>query len=127
MSNAIKISNLSETINKELNIYSSEITERIKDVAKEITEELVKNTRNDAPKRTGKFKKHISMKKTQETSRSVIFTWFVKDPEYRLSHLIAKGHKLKNGKESKKNDFIEKNEKIAIEKYEKNVKEVIGG
>lgn len=127
MANAIKISSLGKEIQNTLNLYHQDITNQVKIVTKEVANELGKNTKNDAPIRTGEYKKNIAVKKTNETNRGVTYTWYVKDPEYRLSHLIAKGHKLKNGKESKKNDFIEKNEKIAVETYEKRVKEVIEG
>lgn len=127
MANSIKISSLEKEIQNTLNMYHSDIVEQVKNVTKEVANELGKNTKRDAPKRTGEYKKSIAIKKTNETSRGITYIWYVKDPEYRLSHLIAKGHKLKNGRQSKKNDFIAKNEKIAIETYEKKVKEVIEG
>ena len=127
MANAIKISSLGKEIQNTLNMYHQDITNQIKVVTKEVANELGKNTKSDAPTRTGDYKKHIAVKKTNETMRGVTYTWYVKNPEHRLSHLIAKGHKLKNGKESKKNDFIEKNEKIAVETYEKRVRGVVEG
>ncbi len=125
MNNSIKMELLKDAISDTLKLYNEEITEEVKNIAKEVKDELVKNTKKDAPIRTGNYKKNITSVKTSESKRHVTYTWYVKDPEYRLSHLIAHGHRLKNGKKSRKNDFIEKNEKEAVNNYIKRVEGVV--
>ena len=92
MGNSIKvtINNIAPEIQNILNQYAGRITDKIKVLAKDTAEELTSNTKKDSPVRTGKFKRHIDYKKTRETSTSAVYTWYVKDPEYRLTHLIAK-------------------------------------
>lgn len=132
----IKIDELSDTIQKMLNSNAGKITSRIKDLSKDSAQELTKLTKRDAPVKTKEFKKHISCKLTRENSTSAVYTWYVKSPEYRLTHLIAKGHDLYVGAEKKNkipkkigrakgNDFLEKNLVVIQNKFEEGVKNII--
>lgn len=106
-------------------MYSNEITKELKSASDEVMKDLVKNTKKDANKRTGSFAKAISSKRTQESSRSRVNTWYVKDPEYRKAHLLEKGHAKRNGRRTKAYGFISKNEEIANQEYERRAEEII--
>jgi hypothetical protein len=93
INNNISITQLSPKMQEILNSYASKVTDKVKVLAKETAVDLTKSTKKDSPKDTGEFKRHITYKKTRETSTSAVYTWYVKDPEYRLTHLIAKGHR----------------------------------
>ena len=93
--------------------------------AKKASTELVKLTKQDSPVRSGRFKKSIASKKLLETNRSISYLWYVKSPEYRLTHLIKNGHQTKNGGRTKANDFITKNYNSVETQYEKDVENVI--
>lgn len=134
--NSISISKLSSELQDILNNNVGIITENVKVLAKDITEELVKNTKKASPKKTGEYKRHINYKKTRETSTNAVYTWYVKDPEYRLTHLIANGHKhiVGAGKGNKTpievgringNFPLAKNVIEAETKFVKGVKEII--
>lgn len=118
---------LSETINNELTIYSENVIDGVKKQAKKSMTQLVKQTKATAP--VGKSQKHyrdsIASKKLTENYRSISYLWYVKGSDYRLSHLLEKGHALRNGGRSKAFHFIEKATDSAIESYEKGVEEVI--
>lgn len=123
--NNISVTELSSEIQKILQQNVGRITDKVKILAKETANELTKETKKDSPVRTGKHKKHISNKKIKETSTSAVYVWHVKDPEYRLTHLITNGHAKRNGGRVKGNFPLDKDVKRAEKKFEKGVKEII--
>ena len=127
MDKKISLFELSKELKLVLDEYSSNIIQDMKKVTKETAEELKKDTKRDAPKKTKEYSKHISCKLTNENAKSITYTWYVKDPEYRLSHLIIKSHKMPHGGNSKSNDFLEKDEQKAVENYKKKIRKVIEG
>ena len=121
-----QIDNLSEAIMNELKLYSSGVNERVKEINDECMSEFVKDTKRDAPKGSrNKFYKNITSKTTYETQREKINTWYVKDPEYRLTHLIKNGHATRNGGRTRANDFISSNYEKMEKEYETKVKEAV--
>lgn len=125
VNNKIDVTKLSPKMQEMLNQYASKITDKVKVLAKETATELTKNTKKDSPKLTGEYKRHISCKKTKETSTNAVYTWYVKDPEYRLTHLLTNGHATRNGGRTKSNPYLSKNVIDAENKYVKGVKEII--
>lgn len=128
MSNrTIGIDDLGEAVARELTIYGENVIEGIKKEAKSSMSRLVKQTKATAP--VGNRKKHyrdsIKSKKTDESKRSVEYTWYVDGPDYRLSHLLEKGHALRDGGRTRGTHFIEKARDPIIEDYLKAVEEVI--
>ena len=130
----IDTSKLSEAISKELNLFSSDVIEGIKKVNDECTKKFVKNTRKDAPRghrKKGHYYTHIASKTTINTPNEKVNVWYVRSPEYRLTHLLKDGHKIKNkpnGKvygKTKDNDFLEKDYDILEKEYLEGIKEVI--
>ena len=127
MSTTISIDQLSETINRELTLYSENIIDGIKKQAKDSMSQLVKDTKATAP--VGNRKKHyrdsITSKKTAEDKNSVEYTWYVNGSDYRLSHLLEDGHALRDGGRVEGTHFIQKATDPIVEAYIKAVEEVI--
>lgn len=122
----ITIDSLGREINDILNEYKQEVTEEIKNVTHKVVNDFKEDTKRDAPRgRRKRFYKYIDVKTTSENYDGVVDTWYVKDPEYRLTHLIKNGHQKRNGGRTKSNDFIDKNYSKAEKKFEEKVKEVI--
>lgn len=127
MSNRTTIDQLSNVISRELTIYSNEITDGIKEVAKESIKQLVKETKATAPvgNRTKHYRDNITSKKMSDTRRAISYLWYVKGSDYRLSHLLNNGHQLRNGGRYEGTNFIGKASDTILEEYEKKVEEVI--
>ena len=123
----ISIDNLDSTIKEMLEEYSNEISEDVKIITHKVADNFKKNTQKDAPRGyRKKFYKNISIQKN-ETIHGAVDKWYVKDPEYRLTHLIKNGHQTKNGKRTKSNDFIDRNYEIAENELESMIVEVVQG
>lgn len=117
--------NLADLIHENLQFYSNEIRAGIeKEVNKSMTK-LVKNTKRDAPERTGRYKNAISSRKTIGTSGEYAKHWYVKAPYYRLTHLLNNGHAKRGGGRVNGDNHISDNEKEIVREFEQAVKEVI--
>lgn len=122
----ITINSLDSTIQDILNDYKKEVADGVKEVTHKVSNELKKDTQRDAPRgRRKKFYRHIAIKKVRETQDGAVDMWYVKDPEYRLTHLIKNGHQKRNGGRTKSNDFIDRNYEKAEKNFEEKIKEVI--
>ena len=73
INNNIKITQLSPKLQEILNKNAATITNKVKGLAKDTAVELTKNTKKDAPTKTREYKKHITYKKTKETSTDAYF------------------------------------------------------
>lgn len=129
MAKHTSVEQISKTISNELKIYSSSITKGMKKINDECMKEFVSDTKRDAPrsnsKRSGTFAKNITSKTTFETPNRKVNTWYVKDPEYRLTHLIKNGHAKRNGGRTKAQDFITPNYDKLEKNFDEGIKEVI--
>ena len=129
MAKHISVEQISKAISNELKLYNSSVTEGMKKINDECMKEFVSDTKRDAPKsnlkRKGTFAKNITSKTTLETPNRKVNTWHVKDPEYRLTHLIKNGHAKRNGGRTKAQDFITPNYDKLEKNFDEGIKEVI--
>lgn len=119
--------NLSEAINRELTLFSKEVTETLKNEAKIHMDQLVKETKRTAPvgNRQKHYRDNISSQKNKDDTFGASYTWYVKGSDYRLSHLLENGHALRNGDRVEGTHFIEKASEPILADFEKKVEEAI--
>lgn len=127
MSKGIKPSNLGAAIEQELTIYAEGVSDRVADAGRRSMQKLVKLTKASAPK--GKRRSHYASRITfteQDMKRGQKrFIWHVKAPDYRLTHLLVKGHATKDGGRTKANPFLQNALDQVLPEYEKEVEEAV--
>ena len=129
---------LGSALEQELTIYGDEINDGLRDVTEASMKKLVKKTKATAPRgrRNGQFKKNItadyqslrrkgSRSKGQFRGRTIRATWYVKAPDYRLTHLLVHGHEKKNGGWTRANPFLQNALDEVLPEYERNIEEVL--
>lgn len=125
MSKTIKPSDLGKAIQQELELYRESVIERINAVSRTAIQRLVDLTKSTAPSASGSFKKNISFKETEAGHGMKKFIWYVKAPDYRLTHLLVHGHATKNGGRTKPDPFLDNALKQVLPVYEEDVKEAL--
>lgn len=128
MAKTVKAESLADAINSELKLYSKGLTEEINNVGLISIKDLVRKTKATAPRgeRARHYYRSISFDtKKRNATRSKIYTWYVKAPEYRLTHLLVNGHQTRNGGRTKANPFLQNALNEVLPEYEKNIEEAI--
>jgi hypothetical protein len=127
MSKGIEPKDLGDAIKKELTIYSSSVTEKINNVARAAVEKLVQLTKQTAPKgkrKSKKFANSITYKETVK-DRGNEYTWYVKAPNHRLTHLLVHGHATKDGGRTKADPFLSNALDEVLPEFEHQVEEAV--
>ena len=80
----------------DLSVYTDAYAKSLKAAVKKTATSVKKEISANAPKRTGRYAKSWTTKKTKENSHSLEMTVHSKD-RYQLAHLLEKGHAKRNG------------------------------
>ena len=124
MSN-ITIDQLSDAITAQLNTFEKNVREGVKKAVDETIDQMVKDTKSTAQSRTGRYKRKISATVGENTLMTYSKVWHVKKPDYRLAHLLDKGHALRNGGRYCGNQHVASAEHRAVENFQRKIEEVI--
>ena len=123
----ISIDNLADEIVKQLENYSEEVTVKIKKavdvVSKECNEEIKSHI--EFEQHTGDYVKAFRLKTVSQDKYSKHITWYVGNGQYRLTHLLEKGHALHQGGRARAYHHISYGEELAKKRMEELAKEAI--
>lgn len=126
MADTIKPDDLAAAIERELTLYHKNTMDRINAAGEKAVKDLVKKTKATAPKRSGAFRKAIAYKVTEQPGTGdKRFTWGVKAPHYRLTHLLVHGHARNGGGRVSGDPFLHKALEEVLPAYENAVKEAV--
>ena len=125
---------LNTQLERVLTVYSEGLNEKIRKITKESMQKFVKETKTTAPKgkRNGQFRRNISANYSGLNSsvrglkgQNIRAVWYVKAPDYRLTHLIVHGHATRDGDRTRENPFLENALDRILPEYEQKVQEAI--
>lgn len=114
----INVTQLAIEIQKQLMEYTEEVAETTRKIAMETSERTVKKLRENSPKSKGGGTYAKNWTRASETDGVVVYN---RAPTYRLTHLLEKGHQLKQGGRkvgaSPAYPHIEKIEQESVKEY----------
>ncbi|HBC98693.1 MAG TPA: hypothetical protein DC053_03795 [Lachnoclostridium sp.] len=120
----IKIGGLSDAIMKELEEYANVTTENVKEGTKKVAQKAVKELKENSPKNTGDYAKSWKSKVTSETSHSITSTIYAANGQYRLTHLLEKGHAQRGGGRVEGNPHIAPVERMCRDQLMEEIKKL---
>ena len=119
----IKADELAAKLTEILNQYQDATTENMKQAVDKVAKKVEKKLHSDSPKRTGAYARSWAVKKDPSVKQwSYTKIVYAKDPHYRLTHLLEKGHRKVNGGFVAARPHIAKVEQEAIEELVKEIK-----
>lgn len=127
MAKAIKPDKLAEALEEELTIYHEGVDDKLREITRRHVTDLVKKTKATAPTgKRGSFRKNIAGDfRGLKKGRNIKGVWYVKAPDYRLTHLIVHGHAKKDGGRTKANPFLHNALNEVLPAFEKEVEEAV--
>ena len=129
----IHVGELGSAMENALELYHKDVQDGIIKVTEGSMRKLVKQTRATAPVggRNGQFKKNITadyqeLRRVKALrGRTIRATWYVKAPDYRLTHLLVHGHATKDGGRTRANPFLKNALDNVLPEYERGIEEVL--
>ena len=96
MGQTIRIDELADTVMKGLKEYAQLAADDLKEDVKKAGKTVKQKIESTAPRKTGKYAKSWTVKKTRETSDSIQVVVHSKN-RYQLAHLLEHGHAKRGG------------------------------
>lgn len=126
MASKVKPQDLGKAIEQELSIYHKDVIDKVDRLSLGAVKTLVKKTKATAPVgKRGSYRKSIASKVLEKGPRGSTYVWYVKAPDYRLTHLLAHGHATRNGGRTRSDPFLHNAVDQVLPEYEKNIEEAL--
>lgn len=125
MAKKVDAGSLADAIMKELRQYRELTNDEMEKIAKEVAAEGRKKLKAMSPRKTGGYASGWSVKATRSGNGKFSFTIYNKKKP-SLTHLLEKGHQLRQGGRVRAFPHIKKVEDWCNEEYERRIKERLG-
>ena len=116
----VRIDQMAHVIMEGLQEYADLATDDLKNAVKKAGDEAKKDIQNNAPVKTGAYKKSWTVKTTKETSNAMEVVVHSKN-RYQLAHLLEFGHAKRGGGRTRAFPHIAPAEQRAAELLEREV------
>lgn len=116
----VRIDQMAHVIMEGLQEYADLATDDLKKAVKKAGDDAKKDIQNNAPVKTGAYKKSWTVKTTKETSNAMEVVVHSKN-RYQLAHLLEFGHAKRGGGRTKAIPHIAPAEQRAAELLEREV------
>lgn len=124
-SSIIQVKDLDVKLDELLTMYHKGINDGVEYCSEKAVKDLVKLTKATAPKGArGSFRRNITSGVKKKTRFATTYAWYVKAPDYRLTHLLVHGHATKNGRRTKGDPFLQNALDQVLPAYETAVQSV---
>lgn len=126
MAETVTVEQMSAALAEQLDLYHTDKTAKLDKLSDKAAKNLVRLTKASAPvgKRMGRYRSNIASKVKEQTRNGTVYAWYVKAPDYRLTHLLTKGHEKRNGGRTRGNPFLSNALEQVLPDYEKKVEEL---
>lgn len=105
--NLVKVTDLNVELEEILSSYHRGINDGIDFACQSAVKKLVSLTKQTAPVgERGTFRQKITSGVVKSTRFATTYAWYVKAPDYRLTHLLVHGHATKDGGRTKGDPFL---------------------
>ena len=116
---------LGAVLGKELSLYGKAVTDGLNRASEKAVKNLAKKTRASAPVgKRGRYRRSITYKLTRANPWGNTYTWYVKPPDHRLTHLLVHGHPTRNGGRTRGSTFLQDALSTVVADYLRDVEEV---
>lgn len=121
---------LDDALRALLQQYALQKVDRLDEITEAAIKELVRLTKSDAPidtwknpKRRSHFFESISSKRLESSWFGASnFLWYVKAPNYRLTHLLAKARRTRDGRILAPNPFLQNALQRVLQNYVESIR-----
>lgn len=130
MRNSVDPEQLADVLAQQLGEYRKGVQERVNAAGLKAIKALVKKTKQNAPvgARFGHYRSSITYQVEEDRATGgKTYTWGVKGPDSRLTHLLAHGHATKDGGRTDADPFLHDALAAVLPVFESDVEEAVKG
>ena len=127
MAKRVKLTELDKAIAEAVREYRADVTAAVNTQSAKSMKKLVRATKATAPVgRRGTYKRRITSKLLRKSEAAGdAHVWYVKAPDYRLTHLLVHGHATRDGGRTEADPFLHNAVAAVIGDYEKKVEAIL--